>query len=89
MNRMILQTLEGLKEHGYRIAAVHLENDRARVSAELRDACDLVLIKRNPNRLNLVDNAHSVSQLLFSGLREIVAESFRGRSSRGRLHGSR
>jgi hypothetical protein len=73
---MILQTLAALKEYGCRIAAVHLENDQARVSAQLRDACNLVLIKRNPAGLNLVDNAHNVSQLLFGGLREIVAESF-------------
>jgi len=76
MNQMILQSLEELRRCGYRIAAVHLENDEARVSQQLRDACDLVLIRPNPRSSNLVANARHVSQLLLGGLREIVAESF-------------
>ena len=74
MNDMIAQTIRGLKECGYTVAAVHIENKEKNLSRDIRQSSKVSLISSSPKVLNPLRHAREVSEALLGGLREIISE---------------
>ena len=72
MNEMIGQTMRGLKEDGYTVAAVHIENKRKALSRDIRQSSKVSIISSSPKVLNPLRHARKVSEALLGGLREII-----------------
>jgi hypothetical protein len=73
MNDMIAQTIRGLKEYRYTVAAVHIENKQKALSRDIRQSSKVSIISPSPKLLNPIRQARKVSESLLGGLREIIA----------------
>ena len=73
MNDMIAQTIRGLKEYRYTVAAVHIENKKKSLSRDIRQSSKVSIISPSPKVLNPLRHARKVSEALLGGLREIIA----------------
>jgi len=74
MNDMIAQTIRGLKEYGYSVAAVHIENRNKALSRDIRQSTKVSAISSSPKAVNPLRHARKVSETLLGGLRKIVSE---------------
>jgi hypothetical protein len=73
MNDMIAQTIRGLKESGYTVAAVHIENRNRALSRDIMQSTKMSSISSGPKVVNPLRHAREVSEALLGGLREIIS----------------
>ena len=74
MNDMIAQTIRGLKECGYSVAAVHIESRNRALSQDIRQFTKVSSISSSPKAFNPLRHARKVSETLLCGLRNIISE---------------
>ena len=74
MNDMIAQTIRGLKECGYSLAAVHIEKRNKALSRDIRQSTKVSSIRSSPKALNPIRHARKVSETLLGDLRKIISE---------------
>ena len=72
MNDMIAETIRGLKEYNYCIAAVHIEKSKKSLSREIQKAAKVSIIRSSPKTINPLYAARKVSELLLGGLKDII-----------------
>jgi len=75
MNAMLSRTIDGLRQHNYRLAAVHLEQGNTALSRQIKAAGRLSMVTAAPEAFNPLRQAGLVSDILLGGLKTLIRKA--------------